>query len=78
MNRREKQNKNKPEDRRRAGLDGGESARGAGSGGHGVLVVYVGGAEERPLQSASLGVADRFPRPRRPVLRGRGIPGDGA
>ena len=47
-------------------------------GGHGVTIVYVGGAEERLLRSASLGDANRFPRPRRLVLRGRRIPGGGA
>ena len=46
----------------RAGLDGGESACGVASGGHGVPVVCVGGAEERPLRSASLGVADPISR----------------
>ena len=59
----------------RAGTDGEELARGAASEGHGVLVVYVGGAEERPLRLASLGVVDRFPRPRRLVLRAAGSRG---
>ena len=31
--------------------------------------------KERPLQSASLGVVDQFPRPKRPVLGGRRILG---
>ena len=57
---------------------GGGGAPPAANGQHGVLVLYVGGAQERRLRSASLGVANQFPRRRRPVLRGRGIPGHGA
>ena len=62
----------------RAGLDEGESSRTAPTGWNGVPVVYVRSVEERLWRSASLEVADRFPRARRPILRGRGILGDGA